>query len=61
MSETDKTYTENKYKLRDELHEKIDEIFELVDGGKTRELFINCRIEAAHVYVDYEIKGKLVG
>lgn len=57
MKETDKTYTETKYKLRDELHEKIDKIFEIVDGEHTRELTITSRISLGHVQVEYEIKG----
>ena len=57
MKETDKTYTETKYKLRDELHEKIDKIFESVDGDNAREILINCRVGVGYVRVEYEIKG----
>ncbi len=50
---------EVKYELRDEVKAKIDEIFELVDGSRTRELEITCQVSAGHVVVDCKIKGTL--
>ena len=57
MPEIEIKYTEPKYALRDELKTKIDEIFELVEANKTRELVITSRISAGEVEVEYEIKG----
>lgn len=59
MMEEDKRHSEAKYELRDKAKAKIDEIFELVDASKTRELEITCQVSAGHVVVDYEIKGTL--
>ena len=59
MSEEDKRHSEPKYKLRDEVKAKVDEIFELVEASKTRELVITSRISAGEVIVEYEIKGTL--